>query len=166
MPLRGRGFTGAVAPMYPKPYVFEPKVFELLSYRRYSATQRIRCRCYSIDGYSRSGCGFESLASHRNYMCLSLSLSLLVIVRLLTVISAGTSAAEQEWILFDRGELRHLSYFIRRRILLQRQPFDDRSAVELPVESRSNNARISPCLTSVSSSRSSQSYYGRIEYTH
>jgi len=44
------------------------------------------------------------LASHRNYMCLSLSLSLLVIVLLLTVISAETSAAEQEWIRFDRGE--------------------------------------------------------------
>ena len=139
--------------MYSKPYVFEPKVFELISYRRYSATQCIRCRCYSIDGYSRSGC--ESLASHRNYMCLSLYLSLLVIVLLVTVISAETSAAEQEWILYDRGELRHLSYFIRRRILLQRQPFDDRSAVELPVESRSNNARISPCLSNVSSSRSS-----------
>ena len=37
-------------------------------------------------------------------MCLSLSLSLLVIVLLLTVISAETSAAEQEWIRFDRGE--------------------------------------------------------------
>ena len=47
-----------------------------------------------LDGYSRSGC--ESLASHRNYMCLYLSLSLLVIVLLLTVISAETSAAEQE----------------------------------------------------------------------
>ena len=88
--------------MYSKPYVFEPKVFELISYRRYSTTQCIRCRCYSIDDYSRSGC--ESLASHRNYMCLSLSLSLLVIVLLLTVISAETSAAEQEWIRFDRGE--------------------------------------------------------------
>ena len=84
-------------------------------------------------------------------MCLSLYLSLLVIVLLVTVISAETSAAEQEWILYDRGELRHLSYFIRRRILLQRQPFDDRITVELPVESRSNTATISPCLTSVSS---------------
>ena len=47
-----------------------------------------------LDGYSRSGC--ESLASHMNYMCLSLFLSLLVIVLLLTVLSAETSAAEQE----------------------------------------------------------------------
>ena len=39
---------------------------------------------YIIDGYSRSGC--ESLASHRNYMCLSLSMLLLVIVLLLTCI--------------------------------------------------------------------------------
>ena len=97
---RGQGLT--VTPMYSKPYVFGPKVFELISYRRYSATLCIRCGCYSMDGYSRSGC--ESLASHRNYMCLSLSLSLLVIVLLLTVISAETSAAEQEWIRFDRGE--------------------------------------------------------------
>ena len=137
--------------MYSKPYVFGPKVFELISYRMYSATLRIRCRCYSMDGYSRLGC--ESLASHRNYMCVSLFLSLLVIVLLLTVVSAETSAAEQEWIRFDRGELHHLFYFIRRRILLQRQPFDDRSTVELSVEIRSNHAGVSPCLTS---SRSSQ----------
>ena len=90
-------------------------------------------------------------------MCLSLSLSLLVIVLLLTVVSAETSAAEQEWILFGRGELRHLFYFTRRRILLRRQPFGDRSTVELSVESRSNHAGMSLCLTSVSSSRSSQS---------
>ena len=42
------------------------------------------------------------------YMCLSLSLSLLVVALLLTAISAETSAAEEEWIRFDRGELRHL----------------------------------------------------------
>ena len=139
--------------MHSKPYVFGPKVFELILYRIFSPALCIRCRCYSMDGYSRLGC--ESLASHRNYMCLSLSLSLLVIVLLLTVISAETSAAEQEWIRFDRGELHHLFYFIRRRILLQRQPFGDRSTVELSVESRSNHARVSPCLTSVSSSPSS-----------
>ena len=85
--------------MYSKPYVFEPKVFELISYRMYSATLCIRCRCYIIDGYSRSGC--ESLASHRSYMCFSLSPLLLMIVLLLNVISAETSAAKQKWILFD-----------------------------------------------------------------
>ena len=64
--------------------------------------------------------------------------------------SSGSSKPKQ-------GELQHLFYFIRRRILLQRQPFGGRSAVELSVESRSNHARVSPCLTSVSSTRSSQS---------
>ena len=96
---RVSGRIRTVTPMYLKPYVFGPKVFELISYQRYSATLCIRCRCYSIDGYSRSGC--ESLASHRSYLCLSLSLLLVVIVLLLTVIPAETSAAEQEWILFD-----------------------------------------------------------------
>ena len=56
-------------------------------------------------------------------MGLSVSLSLLVIVLLLTVMSAETSAAEQKWIRLDRGELHHLFYFIRRRIFLQRQKY-------------------------------------------
>ena len=120
-----------VTPMYSKPYVFGPKVFELISYRMYSPTLCIRCRCYSMDGYSRSGC--ESLASHRNCMCVSLSLSLLVIVLLLTVISAETSAAEKNGSFAIKVSCIICSTLSGKRNLLQRRPFD-RCTVEHSVE--------------------------------
>ena len=97
--------------MYSKPYVFEPKVFELISYRMYSATLYM----YSM-----------SLLHHRRLFKAGLriigvtqELHVLVFVYVATcdsaltdLYSAETSAAEQKWILFDRGELRHLFYFI------------------------------------------------------
>ena len=122
-----------VTPMYSKPYVFGPKVFELISYRMYSPTLCIRCRCYSMDGYSRSGC--KSLASHRNCMCLSLSLSILVIVLLLTVISAETSAAAsgKNGSFAIKVSCIICSTLSGKRNFLQRRPFG-RCTVEHSVE--------------------------------